>query len=107
MLYDFLSSALSRRQTDRRTDRVSGEIHKVYKNSKKFSNKNFVNLNYIHLKFNSMKFSTANLKNGDYNERHVVYVGTQTGSFKRKLQTCKLEILTSTCANFVYLNLRS
>lgn len=32
-----------------------------------------------------MKFSTHNLKNADYNEQHVIYVGTQTGSFKRKL----------------------
>lgn len=32
-----------------------------------------------------MKFSTANLKNSDYNEQHVIFVGTQTGSLKRKI----------------------
>lgn len=31
-----------------------------------------------------MRFSTNNIKNGDYTESHVIYVGTQTGSFKRK-----------------------
>lgn len=31
-----------------------------------------------------MKFSTANIKHGDYKENHVVYIGTQTGSFKSK-----------------------
>jgi len=30
-----------------------------------------------------MKFSTANTKHSDYNEQHVIYVGTQTGTFKR------------------------
>lgn len=30
-----------------------------------------------------MKYSTANLKNSDYKENHVIYIGTQTGSFKR------------------------
>ncbi|CRL06805.1 CLUMA_CG019605, isoform A [Clunio marinus] len=38
-------------------------------------------LNYNELM--KMKFSTANIKNGDYNEQHVLYVGTQTGSVKR------------------------
>lgn len=31
-----------------------------------------------------MKFSTANLKHADYQENHVIYVGTQAGSFKSK-----------------------
>lgn len=31
-----------------------------------------------------MKFSTSNIKHNDYQEQHVVYVGTQTGSFKSK-----------------------
>lgn len=31
-----------------------------------------------------MKYTTANVKNSDYNEDHVVYIGTQTGSFKSK-----------------------
>lgn len=31
-----------------------------------------------------MKFSTANLKNSDYDAQHVIYVGTQTGTLKRK-----------------------
>ncbi|KAG5673124.1 hypothetical protein PVAND_003198 [Polypedilum vanderplanki] len=30
-----------------------------------------------------MKYSTANVKNAEYIENHVVYLGTQTGSFKR------------------------
>ncbi|XP_070490517.1 WD repeat-containing protein 74 isoform X3 [Chironomus tepperi] len=30
-----------------------------------------------------MKYTTHNVKNGDYKENHVLYVGTQTGSFKR------------------------
>lgn len=33
-----------------------------------------------------MKYSTANVKHGDYKENHVVYIGTQTGSFKSKLR---------------------
>lgn len=31
-----------------------------------------------------MKFTAANIKNADYNEQHVIYVGTQIGSFKSK-----------------------
>lgn len=31
-----------------------------------------------------MKYTTSNVKNGDYAENHVLYVGTQTGSFKSK-----------------------
>lgn len=31
-----------------------------------------------------MKYSTHNQKNSDYEEQHVIYVGTQTGSLKRK-----------------------
>lgn len=31
-----------------------------------------------------MKYTTSNVKNGDYEENHVLYVGTQTGSFKSK-----------------------
>jgi hypothetical protein len=32
-----------------------------------------------------MKYSTANVKNSDYTENHVVYIGTQTGSFKSEI----------------------
>ena len=40
-----------------------------------------------------MKFSTANIKNSDYNEPHVIYVGTQTGTLKSKkmLFCCDLQ----------------
>lgn len=31
-----------------------------------------------------MKFSTANIKNADYSENHVIYVGSMTGSVKSK-----------------------
>uniref|UniRef100_U5EW31 Putative muscle cell homeostasis n=1 Tax=Corethrella appendiculata TaxID=1370023 RepID=U5EW31_9DIPT len=30
-----------------------------------------------------MKFSTTNTKNSSYNENHIIYVGTHTGSFKK------------------------
>jgi hypothetical protein len=40
-----------------------------------------------------MKFSTANVKNGDYNEKHVIYIGTQTGSFKSKFHVFTKKIL--------------
>lgn len=40
-----------------------------------------------------MKFSTANIKNGDYNEHHVIFVGTQTGSLKRKFNFANLTFL--------------
>lgn len=39
-----------------------------------------------------MKFSTANLKNSDYNEQHVIFVGTQTGSLKRKIYSSVLTL---------------
>jgi hypothetical protein len=31
-----------------------------------------------------MGFTTENVKNADYREQHAIYVGTQTGTFKRE-----------------------
>lgn len=31
-----------------------------------------------------MKFTTANVKKPHYQDKHVVFLGTHTGSFKRK-----------------------
>lgn len=41
--------------------------------------------NYIRLPHITMKFSTANIKNADYSENHVIYVGSMTGSVKSEL----------------------
>lgn len=39
-----------------------------------------------------MKFSTANIKNTDYNEPHVIYVGTQIGSLKSKKNLSNIKL---------------
>lgn len=46
-----------------------------------------------------MKYSTANIKSSDYNEKHVIYVGTQTGTLKSKqMFIFILFVMIPTCA---------
>lgn len=47
-----------------------------------------------------MKFSTNNIKSSDYTDQHVIYVGTQTGSFKSKSKTRFVFIFTRISRGF-------